>query len=56
MKPLIVGEVNKLSVDPKFALYPYPANGSGGRLVYCALLRIYSVQGYDDDNEGGEYR
>ena len=33
MKPLIVGEVNMLSADPKFALYPYPANGSGGRLA-----------------------
>lgn len=31
-KPLLVGELNPLGSDLRFALYPKPENGSGGRL------------------------
>lgn len=31
--PLLVGELNLLSNDPNHALFPYPTNGSGGRLA-----------------------
>lgn len=36
MKPLLVGEINPYSADPKFALYPHPERSAGARL--CNLI------------------
>lgn len=37
-KPLIVGELNPLDADPRYALFPYSQSSSGGRL--CVILGL----------------
>jgi hypothetical protein len=36
-KPLLVGEDNPLSRDPRHALYPYPKHHAGGRLALAIM-------------------
>lgn len=37
MRPLLVGEDNPYSLDPRFALYPHPRNSAGGRLCFDVM-------------------
>jgi len=43
MRPLLVGEDNPLSIDPRHALYPYPSNCAGHRLC----VKIMGLHGHD---------
>ncbi len=44
MRPLLVGEANPLSADPRYALYPAPPGSTGGRL--CRLVLGLSKKDY----------
>lgn len=44
MRPLLVGEDNPYSRDPRYALYPEPEHSAGGRL--CQLIMRLSVKEY----------
>lgn len=44
MRPLLVGEDNPYSRDPRYALYPEPEHSAGGRL--CRLVMGLSVKNY----------
>lgn len=37
MKPLLVGEDNPYSTDPRYALYPLPVNSAGWRLCHRVI-------------------
>ena len=52
MRPLFVGEDNPYGSNPRYALYPYPANSAGGRLCFKILeleMREY-LKRYDRVN------
>jgi hypothetical protein len=44
VRPLLVGEDNPYSRDPRYALYPEPEHSAGGRL--CRLVMGLSVKDY----------
>jgi hypothetical protein len=44
VRPLLVGEDNPYSRDPRYALYPEPEHSAGGRL--CRLIMRLSVKDY----------
>ncbi len=44
MRPLLVGEDNPYSRDPRYALYPSPDHSAGGRL--CRLIMGLSTKDY----------
>ena len=52
MKPLLVGELNPHGSDPRHALFPYPKNGSGGRLCYkiLGMSRLQYMSTFDRVN------
>lgn len=37
MKPILVGECNPYSRNPRHALYPHPPNSAGGRLCFKVM-------------------
>ena len=49
MKPLLIGECNPYSSDPRFALYPLPERASGHRLctLVLGLTRLEYLRRYD---------
>ena len=51
MKTLLVGELNPLSADPRFDLFPLPARSSGNRLRnILGLQRVEYMRKYDRQN------
>ena len=54
MKPLLVGESNPYSDDPRFALYPYPSNSAGARLArILGMARSEYLRVFDRVNLSG---
>lgn len=55
MRPLLVGEVNPRSSDPRLALYPWPAGGAGARLAaHLGLSPREYLEKFDRANLWGE--
>lgn len=52
MKPLLVGEDNPYSADPRYALYPDPDQSAGGRLcrVILKMTRMEYLRTFDRVN------